>query len=103
MRLVKWRALRRNSLLGFADIELPIGLTIADVVICTSHGRTWASLPTKPMLDSNTGGALRDEAGKIRYVPILRWLDRDLGDRWSNAVSSWCAHDLSALDDGGAP
>jgi len=102
MRLIEWRPFRRNSLRGFATIELPIGLVIADIVICTSHGRTWASLPSKPMIDSGTGAAIRDDAGKLKYAPILSWRDRDLGDRWSNAVVELvrAAHP-GALDDGG--
>jgi hypothetical protein len=32
------------------------------------------------------GAALRDEAGKIRYAPVLRWRDRELASRWSTAV-----------------
>jgi hypothetical protein len=32
------------------------------------------------------GAVLRDEAGKARYTPVLRWRDRDLGERWSRAV-----------------
>lgn len=31
--------LRRNSLLGFATVELPSGMVIADVAIHVSHGK----------------------------------------------------------------
>jgi hypothetical protein len=85
MRLVEWRPLRRSTLRGFATVELPIGLTIADVAVHVSHGRAWAGLPSKPMVGSD-GAALRDDAGKVRYSPILSWRDRDMRDRWSDVV-----------------
>jgi hypothetical protein len=85
MRLVEFRPMRRNSLLGFATVELPIGLIIADVVVGASHGRVWALLPTKPMVGPD-GAAIRDDAGKIKYAPVLRWHDDELHKRWSDAV-----------------
>jgi hypothetical protein len=103
MRLVEWRPMRRNNLPGFATVELGIGLRIGDIPICTSHGRTWASLPSKPIVDG-AGAALRDDRGKIRYSPILSWRDRNLGGRWSDAVVALvrAAHP-GALDAEGAP
>jgi hypothetical protein len=77
--------MRRNSLLGFATIELPSGLTIADATVHVSRGRAWVGLPSRPMIDSS-GIALPGDGGKIRYAPILSWRDRDLADRWSDAV-----------------
>jgi hypothetical protein len=37
------------------------------------------------MIDS-TGAVLRDDAGKIRYQPILHWADRKTAGRFSDAV-----------------
>jgi hypothetical protein len=103
MRLVEWRPLRKNSLRGFATVELSIGLVIEDCPVHLSHSRAWARLPSKPMIDSATGAALRDQASKIRYVPILYWRDRDLGDRWSNAVVGLVRAAHPGALDGGAP
>jgi hypothetical protein len=88
---------------GFATVELPIGLVIGDIAVCIAHGCPWVSLPARPILDRD-GAAMRDAAGKIRYAPILRWRDRALGDRWSDAVVELVrGHDPGALDDGAAP
>src|ERR1051326_2552865 len=86
LRLVEWKPLRKNSLRGFATIELPIGLIISDVpVLVGSNGRPWASLPSKPQLTSD-GVARRGEDGRIQYSPILKWRDRSLSERFSDAV-----------------
>jgi hypothetical protein len=104
MRLVAWKPLRKGSLIGFAELELPIGLKIADVPVLASHGKAWASLPSKPLLDRDGRHAV-DERGKKRYTPILAWADRSTADRWSDAVISLVlAHHPEALDgDGGVP
>jgi hypothetical protein len=85
MRLVSWKPLAKNSLRGFATIELPIGLKISDIPVLVSHGKAWASLPSKPQLDKD-GQHKRDVNGKPAYAPILEWRDRDLSDRFSAAV-----------------
>jgi trans-aconitate methyltransferase len=37
------------------------------------------------MIDG-AGAAVRDDKGKIRYVPLLEWLDKDAADKFSQAV-----------------
>jgi hypothetical protein len=85
LRLVSWRALNKNSLRGFATVELPIGLTIADIPVLVSQGGLWAALPAKPQLDQN-GRHRRDANGKPAYSPILQWRDKDLSKRFSATV-----------------
>lgn len=82
--ILEWRALRKNSLLGFASIQLG-ALKIKDVTVNTSNGRLWAGLPSKPMIDRD-GAVLRNEQGKIRYVPILEWDNKGTGDCFSESV-----------------
>jgi hypothetical protein len=86
MTLISWRPCRRNTLRGFTAVELPSGLRIMEIPVHVTAGRAWAGLPARPMVDNATGTALRDERGKIRYSPVLSWRDRDLADRWSDAV-----------------
>lgn len=83
--LIAWKAMERNSLRGFATIRLGKSLTIKDVTVHENNGKRWASFPSKPMLDSN-GNTKRDDVGKVQYVPILEWADRDAKDRFSEAV-----------------
>jgi len=85
MKLIEWRPMPRNSLRGFATIELPSGLTIADVSIHVSHGKAGASLPAKPKINSD-GTARRGDDGKVIYSPILKWRTRELQDGFSADV-----------------
>jgi hypothetical protein len=85
IRLISWKPLVKNSLRGFAAVELPIGLKIADIPVLVSNGKAWASLPSKPQVDKD-GQHKRDTNGKPAYTPILEWRDRNLSDRFSAAV-----------------
>lgn len=84
--ILDWRPMKRNSLLGFVKLQLG-ALKITDVTVNTSNGRLWAGLPSKPMIDRD-GNAMRNEQGKIRYVPILEWENKGTGDRFSDSVVS---------------
>jgi hypothetical protein len=85
MTLITWKPVARGALLGFATIELPIGLQIADCgVFCGDNGRFWASLPARPQLED--GRHRRDAAGKALYVAVLEWRSKELRNAWSDAV-----------------
>lgn len=100
MSLEAFRPLAKGALRGFATVRLPIGLTIADIPVCVSHGKAWAALPSKPVLDRD--GRHVEENGKRKYAPILQWSDRGTSDRWSAAVVALVRQQYpDALDDGG--
>jgi hypothetical protein len=50
--LVAWRPVVKDALRGFAKVLQPSGLKLIDCPILVSTGKTWASLPSKPVLDS---------------------------------------------------
>jgi hypothetical protein len=85
LRILDWRPLKKNSLLGFAKVELPSGMVISDVTILTGERGPWASPPSKPMIDRE-GVAMKDDKGKLRYSPIIEFASREIRDRWSAAV-----------------
>jgi hypothetical protein len=70
MRLLEWRALRKNTLHGFCVIELPSGLIIRDISIHEKGGKWWASLPARPMLDAE-GRHVSNHAGHKQYAALL--------------------------------
>ena len=91
MKISDWRPMQRGSLLGFATVEMPSGLIVHDVPINRSGESTWASPPGKPRLDRDKKPVI--ENGKVRYDKVLGFRDRDVRDRWSEAVIA----ELSAL------
>jgi hypothetical protein len=84
MRLVSFKAVAKGALRGFAHVELPCGLRIEDCPVFQSNGKAWASLPAKPVLD--TEGRHVKPDGKGQYAAIVKWRDRDLNERWSAAL-----------------
>ncbi len=80
-----WKALRKGSLLGFVSVTMPSGMTLHEVCVMTSHGRFWASPPSKPMIDRN-GIVMTGDDGKRRYSPIIEFESKDTRERWSDAV-----------------
>ncbi len=80
-----WRPLRKGALLGFAKVELPSGMILADVAILAGDHGPWASPPSKPMLDRG-GVALKDGAGKFKYAPIVEFVSAAVRDRFSGGV-----------------
>jgi len=85
LSLLAWKAVTKNTLRGFATVRLGKALSIKDVAVHTSHGKRWASLPSKPMMDA-AGNVKKNDQGKTQYVPILEWLDRETADRFSEGV-----------------
>ncbi|HEX3410311.1 MAG TPA: hypothetical protein VHT00_01220 [Stellaceae bacterium] len=101
MRLVGFKPVVKNSLRGFCAIELPCGLIIEDIPLNLSHGKPWAALPSKPVLDRD--GRQVETGGKKQYASLLRWNSRELGERWSQAVVELVRqHHPEALDERGA-
>jgi hypothetical protein len=85
VRILDWRELRSNHLLGFAKIELPSGLVINDVCILAGERGPWASPPAKPQVDRD-GNVVRESNGKLRYSPVIEFRDKETRNRWSDAV-----------------
>jgi hypothetical protein len=61
-----FRPFEKNTLLGFADLEVPAaGLLIHDVCLHQKNGSTWVSLPGKPFQSS----------GETKWVPVVEFTD----------------------------
>ncbi len=85
VKILDWRPMPKNSLLGFAKVALPSGMIIADVTILIGERGPWASPPTKPMIGRD-GTAMKDRNGKPRFQPIIEFTSKEIRDRFSNAV-----------------
>ena len=82
--ILEWKSVTRNSLRGFATIRLGKSLRIKDVAVHCSHGNRLASRPSKPMIVGEV--IQKDERGKVKYVPLIEWLDRTVADDFSESV-----------------
>ena len=82
--VLEWKPLRRNTLRGFARIQLG-SLRMNEITVHVSNGRKWAGLPARPVLGAD-GAAQRDDRGKMTYAPLLEWENRAMADRFSAAV-----------------
>jgi hypothetical protein len=83
--LREWRPLRKNTLFGFAVIELPSGLIVRDVGIHSKAGKWWASLPSRPVLDAD-GRHVSNHAGHKQYAALLGWRNRELADEFGRRI-----------------
>ena len=89
LRLVRWRKVHRGHLVGFADVELPIGLKITDVMVIAKDGKVFCNLPSRPRLRADANGVHQIERGadgKPVYDTMLAWRTRELGERFSERV-----------------
>jgi hypothetical protein len=102
-RLLDFKPVHKGSLRGFASVKLPNGLVVNDVAISESHGKQWALLPSKAMIDRD-GNLMRDAGGRIRYSPIVQWGTSDLRDEFSRRLVALVRSEFpSAFDTQAAP
>lgn len=99
LRILEWRPLRKNSLLGFAKVELPSGMVLHDVAVHQPNGSTWASPPSKPMIGRD-GAVMKDPNGKIRYSPIIEFTSKEIRDISRAVIEALRAAHPEALADG---
>lgn len=84
-KILDWRPMARNSLLGFAKVEFPSGMIVSDVTVLQGEKGPWASPPSKPMTGRD-GAVKKGDDGKVRYTPIIEFTSKDIRNKWSEAV-----------------
>jgi hypothetical protein len=101
LAVVGFKPMRRNTLRGFVSVQFASGLRLFDrPVHVHPNGRSWVSLPGKPLLDEE-GRHKRDANGKPAYVPMAERRDRATSDRFSEIVIGLLRERYSAALDGG--
>ena len=87
VRVLDFRPLERNTLLGFAYVRSAKPTWSFATWRFTKRGeRRWALLPAKAQLDRDHQ-PIRDEAtGKIKYVPTLEFANKRIADAFSSRV-----------------
>jgi hypothetical protein len=82
----RFSPMHRNTLFGFAEISIPeFDMVLKDVAVHQKNGSRWAQPPAKPQLNRD-GAVIRNEAGKIQYMPIVEFGSRASRDEFSQAV-----------------
>jgi hypothetical protein len=84
LRLVEWKAVRKNTLCGFAVVELPNGLIVRELSVHVKGEKRWASMPAKPVLGPD--GKHLEKDGKKVWSPLVGWRDRALADEFGRRV-----------------
>jgi hypothetical protein len=83
-RLLEWRPLLKNTLRGFAKVQFPSGVIIAEVGIHIAGSRAWASPPSRPWVKDNA--VVLDEAAKPRWQPLIEFATHGVRSSWSSQV-----------------
>lgn len=83
-RLLEWRPLRKNTLLGFAKVQFTSGLIIGEIAVHQSGSRMWAAPPARPWLDNNH--LTLDERGRPLYQSIISFANHGVRSSWSRQV-----------------
>src|SRR3954471_835567 len=86
VRIERFRALKKNTLRGFADVLLPSGMRLHDVAIHYRNGNAWAQPTSKPVLDRDGKQITDPGTGKLRWTPIVSFTDRATSDKFSAVV-----------------
>jgi hypothetical protein len=86
MICTKFAAVERGALRGFADLELPSGMTVHDCTVMESNGRRWVGLPGKPQVNSDKTAKLDPATGKVLYVPVISIADKARRELFSSSA-----------------
>jgi hypothetical protein len=85
VRCREFKPLVRHTLRGFATVHIAeMCLAVHDVAVHTKNGKRWAQLPAKPQIRDGT--LVKNDDGKVQYVPVMHFDTREVADAFSAAV-----------------
>jgi hypothetical protein len=85
IRVLSYKPINKLPVLGVADAVLGKSLEIFSILIMQSGDSVWCSFPGKPQIGAD-GKVMKDDRGKVKYTPVLKWADRVLADRFKDAL-----------------
>jgi hypothetical protein len=71
------KQLRKGTLLGFFDLEMPSGLIVRGAMLFEKNGKRWVGFPSKEWTKQH---------GTKGYSPLLEFADRSISDKFQAAV-----------------
>ena len=85
------KLLRKNSLIGSFDLEMPSGLIVRGVMLFEKDGRRWVNFPSKEWTKSD---------GSKGYFPLLEFTSREIADNFQRQVLPLAEKELLATAPG---
>ena len=83
-RLLDWRPVQRNTLLGFARVQFGSGLIVSEIAIHVAGSRAWAQPPARAWIEDNK--LILTETGRPRWQPIIDFANHGVRASWSRQV-----------------
>jgi hypothetical protein len=68
--------MKKNTLLGFVEIETPSGLVINDVALHEKNGKHWLSMPARAY----------EKNGEKSWIPYVKFKNRETTDKFQAAA-----------------
>lgn len=85
LKCTAFRPLRKNTLVGFAEIYVAaMKMTIVDIGIHAKGESKWVQLPARPQL--RDGMLVRDDQGKGQYVALMQFDNSGTRNAFSQAT-----------------
>ncbi len=77
MNLTNAKVLRKGTLIGFFDLELPSGLKFNGCMLFEKNGKRWVGFPSKEWVKAD---------GTKSYSPLIEFTSTDVRDRFQAQV-----------------
>ena len=71
------KSIRKNTLVGAFDLEMPSGLIIRGAMLFEKNGRRWVGFPSKEFTKQD---------GSKGYFPLLEFASREIADKFQAQV-----------------
>lgn len=71
------KPMRRGTLIGFFDLEMPSGLIVRSAMLFEKNGKRWVGFPSKEWTKGD---------GTKGYSPLLEFASRATADKFQAAV-----------------
>jgi len=77
IKIVEFKERQQNTLQGFVTIQMTnIGLEIRNITVHQKNDSRWIGMPAKPY----------EKDGKTQYSYIVHFYDKEMGDKFKDAV-----------------
>lgn len=97
--LLEWRRVHKNTLRGFAKVELG-ALILNELPVHVTQGREWVGMPSRPRIKED-GSRIMDARGRPAWDNLAQWKTKEQGDRFSASVVAAIKEQYpTALDEG---